>query len=127
MYEEGLIGNQVFCYGTLLPGQERWQFLAPYVLDYQPDQVVGRLYDTGLGYPAADFDRVGVVHGIRFRLDPGRLEEAFSLLDEIEGAVEGMYHRVTVTTEMGEQVHAYQYGGEGLGLTDLPEGNWLSR
>ena len=86
MYEEGLIGNQVFCYGTLLPGQERWQFLAPYVLDYQPDQVVGRVYDTVLGYPAADFDCVGVVHGIRFRLDPGRLEEALSLLDEIEGA-----------------------------------------
>ncbi|HAF67590.1 MAG TPA: hypothetical protein DCX77_07970 [Acidimicrobiaceae bacterium] len=127
MSEEEAAIDQVFCYGTLLPGQERWRFLAPFVLAQEPDRVTGRLYDTGLGYPAAFFDRVGVIHGVRFRLDPDRLEEAFSLLDEIEGAVDGMYHRVTVATGMGEQVYAYQYGGEGSGLMDLPEGNWLSR
>lgn len=119
--------DQVFCYGTLLPGEERWQFLAPYVLAYEPDQVTGRLYDTGLGYPAAYFDRVGLIHGVRFRLDANRLEEAFSLLDDIEGAVEGFYRRVDVVTEAGEKVYAYEYGGEGQGLTDIPAGNWLRR
>ena len=119
--------NEIFCYGTLLPGEERWQFLAPFVLAYEPDQVSGRIYDTGLGYPAALFDRVGIIHGIRFRLDPAQLLDALSLLDEIEGAVEGLYHRVQVTTAMGAQVHAYQYGGTPGGLVDIPEGNWLTR
>lgn len=119
--------NEIFCYGTLLPGQERWQFLAPFVLAYEPDQVSGRIYDTGLGYPAALFDSVGIIHGFRFRLDPAQLLDALSLLDEIEGAVEGLYHRVQVTTAMGAQVHAYQYGGTPEGLVDIPEGNWLTR
>ena len=119
--------NEIFCYGTLLPGEERWQFLAPFVLAYEPDQVSGRIYDTGLGYPAALFDRVGIIHGFRFRLDPAQLLDALSLLDEIEGAVEGLYHRVQVTTAMGAQVHAYQYGGTLEGLVDIPEGNWLTR
>ena len=119
--------NEIFCYGTLLPGEERWQFLAPFVLAYEPDQVSGRIYDTGLGYPAALFDRVGIIHGFRFRLDPAQLLDALSLLDEIEGAVEGLYHRVQVTTSMGAQVHAYQYGGTPEGLVDIPEGNWLTR
>ncbi len=119
--------NEIFCYGTLLPGEERWQLLAPFVLAYEPDQVSGRIYDTGLGYPAALFDRVGIIHGFRFRLDPAQLLDALSLLDEIEGAVEGLYHRVQVTTAMGAQVHAYQYGGTPEGLVDIPEGNWLTR
>ena len=119
--------NEIFCYGTLLPGEERWQFLAPFVLAYEPDQVSGRIYDTGLGYPAALFDRVGIIHGFRFRLDTAQLLDALSLLDEIEGAVEGLYHRVQVTTAMGAQVHAYQYGGTPEGLVDIPEGNWLTR
>ena len=92
MSDSGPEIDQVFCYGTLLPGQERWQFLAPFVVAHEPDEIAGRLYDTGLGYPAAFFDRVGVIYGVRFRLDPARLHEALSLLDEIEGAVDGMYH-----------------------------------
>ena len=119
--------NEIFSYGTLLPGEERWQFLAPFVLAYEPDQVSGRIYDTGLGYPAALFDRVGIIHGFRFRLDPAQLLDALSLLDEIEGAVEGLYHRVQVTTAIGAQVHACQYGGTPEGLVDIPEGNWLTR
>jgi len=118
--------DQLFCYGTLLPGQERWKFLAPFVLGYEPDQVSGRVYDTGLGYPAALFDRVGVIHGFRFRLDLEQLSEALLLLDEIEGAVEGLYRRVLVTTSMGVEAHAYQYGGTLDQLIDIPEGDWLT-
>ena len=127
MFDEADDINEIFCYGTLLPGEERWQFLAPFVLAYEPDQVSGRVYDTGLGYPAALFDRVGVIHGFLFRLDPAQLREALSLLDEIEGAVDGLYHRVRVTTAMGVQAHAYQYGGTSEELVDIPEGNWLPR
>ena len=49
MFDEPGEINEIFCYGTLLPGEERWQFLAPFVLAYEPDQVSGRVYDTGLG------------------------------------------------------------------------------
>ena len=119
--------DELFCYGTLLPGQERWKFLAPFVLSYEPDQVSGRVYDTGLGYPAALFDRVGVIYGFRFRLDFKQLSEALLLLDEIEGAVEGLYRRVLVTTAMGVEAHAYQYGGALDGLIDIPKGDWLTR
>ena len=85
MSEPHRVIDEVFCYGTLLPGEERWPFLAPFVLGHEPDQVNGRIYDTGLGYPAALFDRVGIIHGVRFRLEPQRLSEALSLLDEVEG------------------------------------------
>tara|TARA_Y100001936_G_scaffold135124_1_gene132038 strand:+ start:109 stop:492 length:384 start_codon:yes stop_codon:yes gene_type:complete len=127
MFEERKDLSEMFCYGTLLPGQERWRFLAPFVLAYEPDQVSGRIYDTGLGYPAALFDRVGVIQGFRFRLDPERMSDALSLLDEIEGAVEGLYHRVQITTAMGVEAHAYEYGGATGKLVDIPEGNWLNR
>ena len=127
MSKQCSVVNEVFCYGTLLPGEQRWPFLAPFVLEEKPDQVSGRLYDTGLGYPAALFDRVGIVHGMRFRLESARLSEALALLDEIEGAVDGLYHRVFLVTAMGFGVHAYQYGGDLQGLIDLPDGDWLAR
>ena len=127
MSEPSCVTKEVFCYGTLLPGEERWPFLAPYVLGHEPDQVSGRLYDTGLGYPAALFDRVGVIHGVRFRLDPQRCSQALSLLDEIEGAVDGLYHRISLVTALGVHAHAYEYGGHPEGLVDLPDGNWLGR
>ena len=127
MSEPHRVIDEVFCYGTLLPGEERWPFLAPFVLGHEPDQVSGRIYDTGLGYPAALFDRVGIIHGVRFRLESQRLSEALSLLDEVEGGVAGLYHRVSLVTAMGVRVHAYQYGGDLEGLVDVPDGNWLAR
>ena len=127
MSKQCSVVDEVFCYGTLLPGEQRWPFLAPFVLEEEPDQVSGRLYDTGLGYPAALFDRVGIIHGMRFRLESACLSEALALLDEIEGAVDGLYHRVFLVTAMGFGVHAYQYGGDLQGLIDLPDGDWLAR
>ena len=127
MSKQCSVVDEVFCYGTLLPGEQRWPFLAPFVLEEEPDQVSGRLYDAGLGYPAALFDRVGIINGMRFRLVSARLSEALALLDEIEGAVDGLYHRVFLVTAMGFGVHAYQYGGDLQGLIDLPDGDWLAR
>jgi gamma-glutamylcyclotransferase (GGCT)/AIG2-like uncharacterized protein YtfP len=119
--------GQVFCYGTLLPGEERWGFLEPFVLSHEADQVTGRLFDTGLGYPAARFDHIGVIHGRTFTLDPVRRDEALALLDEIEGAVEGLYHRISIVTALGRRAHAYQYGGGVSNLVSIRDGNWLTR
>ena len=119
--------DQVFCYGTLLPGEVRWPHLEPFVVAHEPDQVSGRLFDTGLDYPAARFDHVGVIKGHVFTLDLARRSEALRLLDEIEGAVEGLYHRVTLVTALGRRVYAYQYGGGIENLVAIPEGSWLER
>lgn len=119
--------DQVFCYGTLLPGEVRWHYLEPYVLAHDEDQLSGRLFDTGLGYPAARFDQVGVIHGVLFTIDRLRRDEALDLLDEIEGAVAGLYHRVSLVTALGRRAYAYQYGGGIEGLSAISHGRWLQR
>jgi gamma-glutamylcyclotransferase (GGCT)/AIG2-like uncharacterized protein YtfP len=115
-------------YGTLLPGEERWELLEPFVAGPgSPDSVAGTLYDTGEGYPAASFEAGDRrVVGQVFQLDAGRLSEALELLDEVEDAVLGLYRRVRVVTDTGLDVWTYQYG-TGLQLTPIAGGDWLSR
>lgn len=118
--------QHLFVYGTLQPGQERWGFLEPFVIDEgEPDAVGGTLHDTGCGYPAAVFDGSAIIHGRRYRLRPERLDEALAVLDEVESAVAGRYHRVKVTTSAGAEAWAYSYG-DGLQLTAIVSGDWLA-
>ena len=118
---------RLFVYGTVMVGHCRWPILEPFVEagaeGAAPCRVSGRLFDTGLDYPAARFDLAGVVHGQRFVLRPSRADEALAVLDGVEGGVEGAYHRVEVRTETGLSVWSYQYGGETEGLVDL-DGRW---
>lgn len=122
----------LFAYGTLLPGEPRWGHLEPYVLDRGvPTSAAGWLYDTGRGYPAARFAWDGSAAADRilgrvFRLDPARIDAALDELDEVEGAVDGLYRRVEVTIESGLRACAYEYGG-GLDLRPIPSGSWLER
>ena len=70
------MGNQithVFVYGTLRPGDVRWKFLEPFVVDEGwDDSIPGRLFDTGLDYPAAILDERaapgGTIHGRTYPL-----------------------------------------------------------
>ena len=110
-----------------MPGQQRWPLVEPFVLDTESDQVSGRLFDTGLGYPAARFDQVGVVIGEVFTLDPDRRTAALELLDEVEGAVAGLYHRVRLVTASGCRAFGYQYGGGIEQLSAIAGGDWLKR
>lgn len=124
--------TQLFVYGTLRPGEERWPILARYVVgDGSSAAVRGRLYDTGVGYPAAIFDDdsgdagadiVGDVVELRSSL----VDEALAVLDEVEGAVDGLYRRLVVCTAAGEHVWAYEYGG-GMDLALIASGDWLDR
>lgn len=135
--------DRLFAYGTLLPGDVRWRFLEPFVLDHGvPDRVVGRLFDTGQGYPAAVFgadpgsgpgagagshdDDAGApwfVHGRVFTLRADRLDDGLALLDEIEGAVAGDYRRVRLVTAGGVEAWGYASGG-GLELEPILGGRW---
>jgi gamma-glutamylcyclotransferase (GGCT)/AIG2-like uncharacterized protein YtfP len=116
----------LFVYGTLRPGQQRWPFLAPYVIDEgHDDSATGTLYDTEHGYPAARFDGRDQIYGRIYALRIDRLTEALELLDEVEGAVEDLFTRVTITTSSGRDAWAYQYSGD-TQLHAIPSGNWLS-
>lgn len=117
----------LFAYGTLLPGEPRWQFLEPYVEHHGvADRATGRLYDTGKGYPAARFGGSGVIAGRVFPLRPVSIDDALAVLDDVEGAVAGLYRRIRIVTAGGVPAHAYEYGG-GLELAPIISGSWLDR
>jgi gamma-glutamylcyclotransferase (GGCT)/AIG2-like uncharacterized protein YtfP len=119
--------DAIFLYGTLKVGHCRWPILAPYirfgVAGTTTATAPGRLYDTGLDYPAACFDRDGTIWGQLARLRHQTLEEALELLDQVEGTVEGDYKRTSIRTHQGGTAWAYEYGGSTAGLVDL-DGRW---
>lgn len=131
----------LFVYGTLRPGEVRWHFLEPFVVDEGVEATVpGEVFDTGLGYPAAMFRAPhdsecgiagsGFIRGRLYRLRPEVLETALGALDEVEGAVAGLYHRVAVpaSTGAGSAVAwAYQCGDESLLRRRIESGDWLDR
>ncbi|HQZ34525.1 MAG TPA: gamma-glutamylcyclotransferase [Ilumatobacteraceae bacterium] len=118
----------LFVYGTLQPGEVRWQHLAPFVVGEGREAfVAGELYDTGLDYPAAIFGGDAHIHGRVYPLDDGQLTDALAHLDEVEGAVRGLYERVSVVTGEGEHAWAYQCGEQALLRTRIESGDWLRR
>jgi len=118
--------DSIFCYGTLLPGEARWHHLRPYVVgEGEPDSTTGRLYDTGLGYPAAVFGGPGTISGRTFRVRDGCGAAALEELDAVEGAVGGLFRRVDIVTSAGAHAWAYEYGA-GLELTEIASGSWLA-
>jgi gamma-glutamylcyclotransferase (GGCT)/AIG2-like uncharacterized protein YtfP len=121
--------RHLFVYGTLRPGDVRWYFLEPFVVDHgTPDTAAGELFDTGLDYPAAVFAAGGVgpatIHGHTFELLGQSIERCLDVLDVEEDTVEGLYRRVEIRTGLGITAWAYEYG-TGLDLTPIPSGNWM--
>lgn len=118
--------DHLFVYGTLRPGEVRWQHLAPFVVGDGIDTcVAGEVYDTGLEYPAARFGGDALIRGRVYRLT--RLDEALEHLDMVEGAVRGLYRRVEVTTASGHVAWAYECGDPALLVRRLPTGDWADR
>lgn len=121
--------DTLFAYGTLLPGDVRWHFLAPFVTDEgRVDRAHGRLFDTGEGYPAAVFgeaDDTPIIHGRVFTFVADLIDDALATLDEVEGAVAGDYRRVQIVTHEGRAAWAYAYGG-GLTLAPIEGGSWAA-
>lgn len=118
----------LFVYGTLRPGEVRWHHLSPFVVGAAVDTAVdGQLFDTGLDYPAAVFDRPGRILGRVYELAADRLDDALAHLDEVESAVRGDYTRVSVRTESGHRAWAYQCGEEALLRRRITSGDWLHR
>ena len=126
--------DHVFVYGTLLPGDVRWRYLEQFVADDgRADSVAGTLFDTGLDYPAAVFadpatesaGSSGTILGRTFRIPVEVLDDCLAVLDVEEDTVGGRYRRISVTTNGGTEVWAYEYG-DGLDLAPIPSGDWLA-
>ena len=123
--------NHVFVYGTLRPGDVRWCFLEPFVVDEGwDDSISGRLFDTGLDYPAALLDGRaepgGTIFGRTYPLLEASLDDCLSVLDAEEDTVGGRYRRVVTTTGRGSTAYVYEYG-DGLDLVPIDSGDWFRR
>ena len=121
--------THVFVYGTLRRGDVRWRFLEPFVVDEGwPDTVAGRLYDTGLDYPAAVLDHRaepgGTIVGRTHALLTESRDRCLAVLDVEEDTVGGRYRRIVVTTGRGITAYAYEYG-DGLDLVEIAGGDWF--
>jgi gamma-glutamylcyclotransferase (GGCT)/AIG2-like uncharacterized protein YtfP len=118
---------RLFVYGTLAPGREAWPVLEAWAIGApQADAVVGRLYDTNRGYPAATFGpgserSAPLVHGTVVTLDPERVEAALAALDRYEGPE---YERITVRTEAGIEAAAYAWIASLTGCRPVAGGRW---
>ncbi|MEZ5280150.1 MAG: DUF480 domain-containing protein [Acidimicrobiales bacterium] len=121
--------DKIFLYGTLIPGEERWAHLEPYVVDSLPDTARGLLYQTDFGYPAARFDCTNTIgatiHGVTVTIDADIADECMELLDEVEAAEVGLFHRVVVVTGSGETAWSYQYGTGLDRLEPIDSGSWV--
>jgi gamma-glutamylcyclotransferase (GGCT)/AIG2-like uncharacterized protein YtfP len=122
---------RLFVYGTLMPGRDAWPVLEPWVVGApEPDAVIGCLYDTGRGYPAATFgpglDEDGsagetVVHGAVVTLDPTRSPDALTAIDRYEGSE---YCRISVRTEAGVEAATYAWIAPLAGCRPVPGGRF---
>ncbi len=118
-------------YGTLRPGDVRWPLLEPFVVDEGwDDSVAGRVFDTGLDYPAAIIDDRaepgGTITGRTYALIDASGARCLEVLDREEDTVGGRYRRVAVTTATGTTAWMYEYGS-GLQLTPIASGDWFDR
>lgn len=123
--------SHVFVYGTLRPGDVRWRFLEPFVVDQGwDDSIAGRLFDTGLDYPAALLDERaepgGTILGHTYALLEASLDRCLKVLDAEEDTVGGRYRRIVTTTKRGTRAYVYEYG-DGLDLVPIDTGDWFTR
>ncbi len=122
---------RLFVYGTLVPGDVAWPVLEPWVVGTpQADTAVGRLYDTGRGYPGATFEAVyppargaeaTVVHGATVVLHPGRVEAALAELDRYEG---DEYERIAIRTGAGLDAETYAWTASLYDCRFVANGRW---
>jgi gamma-glutamylcyclotransferase (GGCT)/AIG2-like uncharacterized protein YtfP len=111
-----------FVYGTTMPDHLRYPLIEEYIAAFVPDRVTGRLYDTGTGYPAAKFGGgQSMIEGYRLEIRDGREVEARRAFTALET---GLFDPVTIRTESGVTVTAYEWIGSVDGMELIEEGRW---
>ncbi len=76
--------EEIFVYGTLLPGQERFRLIAQMVAGRQAARTRGRLLHLPEGYPALMEAEEGWVQGELLRFNEP-IEKVLDVCDRIEG------------------------------------------
>ncbi len=76
--------DAVFVYGTLLPGEANFRWIAPMVAGRQAGRTRGRLFHLSLGYPALVESETGWVRGELLRFNQP-MEKVLEVCDRIEG------------------------------------------
>jgi len=100
------VDTYLFVYGTTMPGHYRYSRIEEYVASTSRDTASGRIFDTGVGYPAAKFGGTGTIYGYVLKLRPDRASEALREYTEMES---GLFHPTTITTSSGVTATAYEY------------------
>ncbi|WP_349409764.1 gamma-glutamylcyclotransferase family protein [Pseudalkalibacillus sp. SCS-8] len=123
--------NVVFVYGTLRIGEKNHHLLKNAKRVSDQAWIGGKLFDTGLGYPALSLQQFGKVYGELYEVD----DEMLKSLDLLEGYTVGrqdnLYEREvrTITTVKGS-CEAYIYTVDhNLSLCKecIPNGDWVKR
>ncbi len=115
-----------------MPGHGAWALVERAVVGVTPARADGRLYDTGLGYPAACFapatstdgdntTDAARVHGVVVVLDPAHASTTLRRLDRYEGPG---YRRIALTLDDGTRAHAYDWIGPLRDLVAIESGQW---
>lgn len=105
-----LEAHGLFVYGTLRPGEQRWGAIEDLVVSGIETSVPGRIWDTGLGFPAAAFDAAcdEMVPGVRFDVPGDGAEDLARRLLAIEG---DLYDARLVADASGRHVTAFEWRG----------------
>lgn len=117
----------VFVYGTLRMDERNHNLLASAKKIAEQAWTLGRLYDTGQGYPGLIRHKKERVYGELYKVTKSTLTK----LDELEGYVKGSSHnlyereRRKVYTDHGEvYAYVYRYLGQVAEESYIPYGDW---
>lgn len=137
------MATRLFVYGTLMPGHLRWPMLEPVALGpVIAGWALGTLYDTGLGWPSARFDRATPDCGGASTRVPGYIvdlaepcDDFWRTLDHMEGIAvppdppRDPYERVQiqVVTLDGGSVVAWSYHADRVETSWEPIDEWRGR
>jgi gamma-glutamylcyclotransferase (GGCT)/AIG2-like uncharacterized protein YtfP len=122
------LDSLVFVYGTLRQGEYNHHYLR----EARPQSfncwTFGKLYDTGVGYPAMVEDQKGRVVGELYLISNEHLYALDELEDYREGRVDNLYERVvrTIYTEgRSEEAYVYLFPLHNIeNEIEITSGNW---
>jgi gamma-glutamylcyclotransferase (GGCT)/AIG2-like uncharacterized protein YtfP len=120
--------DKLFVYGSLLQGEERGNALKEWQLTGAME-IPGTLYNTGLGYPAADFsyNNHNTVFGELYTYEKDKIDSRLKNIDKIEGVDEYLFKRTELN--LGEHIfYAYEIAPSLNKISDkfniITSGNW---
>jgi len=120
---------ELFVYGTLSPGSQRWGFLEEFSTAVESDSAAGIIFNTDGDYPGAKFDCTRTIRdrikGSRVSLSTEDIGACFELLDELEGVTDELFLRIVITLDSGQKAWTYQLTADPPRAAALTSGSWV--